>query len=165
MSVQSVSRLFEYNKWAWRRVFPSLDALSEEDYFAERPFFWQSLHGLTAHGYGAEQVWLQRLEGNSPSELPGASEFASFDELRAAWVPLWEAWGDFLGTMTESRFNDSLEYRNIEGTAYVLRVDDVLCHVFNHATEHRSQMTPVLAQLGHPTEPLGFGRFAMTRKE
>lgn len=165
MYVHSISRLFEYNKWAWRRVFPSLEALSEEEYFAERPFFWQSFHGLTAHGYGAEQVWLQRLEGHSPSRLPGASEFASFDELQAAWGPLWEAWGEFLGTLTESRFNDFLEYRNIEGTAYVLKVDDVLRHVFNHATEHRSQMTPVLAQLGHPTEPLGFGRFAMTRKE
>ncbi len=161
MSVQSVNRLFEYNKWAWRRVFPSLEALSEADYLAERPFFWQSLHGLTAHSYGAEKVWLQRLEGFSPPELPGASEFASFDEVRAAWVPLWDAWGDFLGSLTNSRFNDFLLYRNIEGTAYELRVDDVLRHVFNHATEHRSQMTPVLAQLGHPTEPLDFGRFAM----
>lgn len=165
MSVRSVSRLFEYNKWAWRRVFPSLEALSQEEYFAERPFFWQSLHGLTAHGYGAEQVWLQRLERANPTVLPGASDFASFAEVRTAWDPLWEAWGDFLGTLTDSRFDESLEYRNIEGTAYELRVEDVLRHVFNHATEHRSQMTPVLAQLGHPTEPLDFGRFAMRRKE
>lgn len=163
MSVLFAGRLFEYNKWAWRRVFPSLEAISEEEYFAERPFFWRSLHSLSVHGYGAERVWLQRLEGFS--RLPEASEFASFSDLRAAWGPLWEAWRSFLGTLADSRLDEFLQYRNTEGTEYVLRVDDVLRHVFNHATEHRSQMTPVLAQLGHPTEPLDFGRFAMTRKE
>lgn len=161
MSIEAAVRLFEYNKWAWRRVFPSLEALTVEDYFEERPFFWESLHGLTAHGYGAENVWLQRLEGRRSQGLPDAKDFLTLDEIQAAWTPLWDAWGEFLGNLTEGRLNETLLYRNIEGKQYELCVDDVLRHVFNHATEHRSQMTPVLAQLGHPTEPLDFGRFAM----
>ena len=43
-------------------------------------------------------------------------------------------------------------------------MDDALRHVFNHATEHRSQMTPLLAQLGHPTEPARLCRFAAVEK-
>ena len=39
MSVEAVKRLFSYNQWAWKRVFPSLETLPAEDYFAERPFF------------------------------------------------------------------------------------------------------------------------------
>ncbi|MYJ78969.1 MAG: hypothetical protein F4047_12680, partial [Caldilineaceae bacterium SB0670_bin_27] len=42
--------------------------------------------------------------------------------------------------------------------------DDALRPVLTHPTEHRSQMTPVLAQLGHPTEPLDYGRFAATNR-
>ncbi len=30
---------------------------------------------------------------------------------------------------------------------------------YNHATEHRSQMTPVLYRLGHGTESLDYARF------
>ena len=161
MSTEAASRLFEYNKWAWRRVFPSLEALSDDEYFAERPFFWQSIHGLTAHSYGAESVWLQRLEGHRSQGLPSAKDFATLDDIQAAWAPLWDAWGTFLGNLKDGRLNETLLYRNIEGIEYELCVDDVLRHVFNHATEHRSQLTPVLAQLGHPTEPLDFGRFAM----
>ena len=165
MSVYSVGRLFEYNKWAWQRVFPSLEALSAEEYFAERPFFWQSIHGLAAHGYGAERAWLQRIGGESPARLQEASEFATFADLREEWQTLWAEWQEFVGSLTTSRLDDTLHYRNTEGIEYMLKLDDVLRHVFNHATEHRSQMTPVLAQLGHPTEPLDYARFAMTKKQ
>jgi uncharacterized damage-inducible protein DinB len=60
--------------------------------------------------------------------------------------------------------DETLQSSNIEGIEYELKMDDVLRHVFNHATEHRSQMTPVLAQLGHPTEPLDYARFAAVEK-
>lgn len=165
MSIHSVERLLAYNGWAWRRVFPSLAALPPEEYFAERPFFWHSLHGLAAHGYGAERRWLRRVGGESPSSLPEEAEFETFSELQKAWEPLWDEWQEFLGSLTTSRLDESLHYRNTEGIEYEVKLDDVLRHVFNHATEHRSQMTPVLAQLGHPTEPLDYARFAMKKKE
>ena len=165
MSVHSVSRLFEYNKWAWQRVFPCLEALPQGEYFAERPFFWASLHGLASHGYGAEKRWLQRIGGESPSRLAGNAEFATFAELREEWYQLWAAWQAFVDSLTTSMLDETLEPRNIEGTQNVLKLDDVLRHVFNHATEHRSQMTPVLAQLGHPTEPLDYAYFAIAEKQ
>lgn len=161
MTVQSVNRLFAYNQWAWRRVFPSLAALPAAEYFAERPFFWNSLHGLAVHGFSAERNWLLRIAGESPSSLTSASEFASFAEVQAAWEPLWRDWQNLIDTLSPAALERYLHYRNTEGIGYQVVLDDVLRHVFNHATEHRSQMTPLLAQLGHPTEPLDFARFAM----
>lgn len=160
MSVHAVTRLFAYNKWAWKRVFPSLAALPAEEYFAQRPFFWDSLHGLAVHAYGAEKAWLQRLGGVSPSSLAEPSEFASFDRLQAEWPQLWDAWEAYVGGLREETLGETLRYRNTEGVEIQLIIDDLLRHVFNHATEHRSQMTPTLAQLGHPTQPLDYGRFA-----
>ena len=160
MSVHSVERLFSYNRWAWNRVFPSLAGLPAEEYFAERPFFWHSLHGLTVHGYGAERAWLQRIGGVNPSGLVSPSEFASFADLRSAWERLWGEWEEYIGTLTSSELDRSLHYRNTEGIEFYLKMDDVLRHIFNHATEHRSQITPTLAQLGQPTKPLDYARFA-----
>ena len=164
MSVQSAERLFAYNKWAWNRVFPSLAALSPEEYFAERPFFWHSLHGLAVHSYGAEAAWLQRIGGVSPSGLVSPADFATFKDLQPAWEQLWGEWQEYVGSLTPSALEEFLHYRNTEGIEYKLALDDVLRHVFNHATEHRSQMTPILAQLGQPTEPLDYARFAMVKK-
>ncbi len=164
MSVHSVDRLFEYNKWAWQRVFPSLEALPQEEYFAERPFFWGSLHGLASHGYGAEKRWLQRIGGESPSRLAGDNDFETFADLREGWFQLWAEWQEFVDSLTIGMLDETLQSRNFEGPQSVLKLDDVLRHVFNHATEHRSQMTPSLAQLGHPTEPLDYAYFAIAEK-
>ena len=164
MSVQSVERLFAYNKWAWRRVFPSIASLPAEEYLAERPFFWHSLHGLAVHGYGAERAWLQRFGGTNPTSLVSASDFATFADVRTAWDPLWDAWQEYIGSLSPSVLAEHLHYRNTEGIEFELKMDDALRHVFNHATEHRSQMTPLLAQLGHPTEPLDYARFAAVEK-
>jgi uncharacterized damage-inducible protein DinB len=160
MSVEAVKRLFSYNQWAWKRVFPSLETLPAEDYFAERPFFWDSLHGLAVHGYGAERAWLQRIGGNNPSRLVQPAEFDSFADLKAAWETLWDEWQAYVDALTASELDRKLQFRNTEGIEMYLRMDDVLRHVFNHATEHRSQITPTLAQLGYPTEPLDYARFA-----
>ena len=164
MTTRSLNRLFTYNEWAWRRVFPSLAALEAEEYFAERPFFWHSLHGLAVHGYSAEWTWLQRVRGDSPPRRPTAEDFASIDAVRAAWTPLWAEWQEFLGSLTPGALAETVRSRNAQGVEYILPVDDVLRHVINHATEHRSQMTPTLAQLGHPTDPLDYARFAAVEK-
>jgi len=163
MSVQAVKRLFSYNQWAWKRVCPSLEALPAEEYFAERPFFWDSLHGLAVHGYGAEQAWLQRIGGDFPSRLTSPSGFTTFAELQAAWETLGDEWQAYVDSLTLSELDRRLEFRNTEGVEMYILMDDVLRHVFNHATEHRRQITPTLAQLGHPTEPLDYARFANER--
>ena len=164
MSVQAVKRLFTYNQWAWKRVFPSLAAVPAEEYFAERPFFWDSLHGLAVHGYGAEQAWLQRIGGDFPSRLALPSAFTTFAELQAAWETLWDEWQAYVDSLTSNELDRRLEFRNTEGVEMSILMDDVLRHVFNHATEHRSQITPTLAQLGHPTEPLDYARFANEKR-
>lgn len=159
MAVRSVSKLFAYNEWAWQRVFPSLAALSVDDYFAERPFFWHSLHGLTVHCYAAEWIWLQRVRGTCPPRMPRPQEFTSFDDLRALWDPLRAEWQEFVDALTADALTAQIRYSNTREDELSLSLDDLLRHVMNHATEHRSQITPTLAQLGHPTEPLDYAYF------
>lgn len=165
MSIQSVEKSFAYNMWAWKRVFPSLAALPEEEYFAERPFFWESLHGLAVHGFSSERNWLLRSrDGRSPQPAT-AAEFPTFAALHSSWEPLWDAWQAFLGSLTVSELNSPVVFRSEASQSFSVLLDDVLRHVVNHGTEHRSQMTPVLAQLGHPTEPLDFAFFAISEKQ
>lgn len=40
---------------------------------------------------------------------------------------------------------------------------DSVQHIFVHSAEHRGQVTPVLYQLGLPTEPLDYIFFARRR--
>jgi len=152
--------MFEYNEWAWQRVFPSLAALPEEEYFAERPYFWHSLHGLAVHSYGADWVWLQRCRGISPTALPPRESVAGLADLRQRWEPVRAEFRAWVAEQPEGKFAQDIHYTDIAGNPYLFQLGDLLRHVMNHATEHRSQMTPTLFQLGHPTEPLDYLYFA-----
>ena len=162
MAVASMDKLYAYNEWAWQRVFPSLAAISAEAYFAERPFFWGSLHRVTVHSYGAEWIWLSRIRGETPTSLPSPDQFSSLTALRDAWDPLREEWRSFVSTLSEAALDKTFHYRNTAGQRYSILLGDLLRHVVNHATEHRSQITPIVFQLGHPTEALDYSAFAGT---
>ena len=160
MAKRGILRMFEYNEWAWQRVFPSLAALPDEEYFAERPFFWHSLHGLAVHSFGAEWVWLQRCRGVSPSALPSLESVADLADLRRRWDPLRAEFREYVAGLTDEQVAVDIVYRDTAGKPYTFGLGDLLRHVMNHATEHRSQMTPTLFQLGHPTEQLDYLYFA-----
>lgn len=160
MAQNAIVRMFEYNEWAWQRVFSSLTLLADADYFAERPFFWHSLHGLAVHSFGADWIWLQRCRGVSPSALPSRESVADVADLRRRWDPVRAEFRAYVEGLTDEQLAADVTYRDLAGTPYRFSLDDLLRHVMNHATEHRSQMTPVLFQLGHPTEPLDYLYFA-----
>ncbi|MBI1298906.1 hypothetical protein GC175_28575 [bacterium] len=156
MHINSVYRLFEYNEWAWQRVFPSLAAIPEAAYFEERPFFWGSLHKVAVHCYSAEWIWRQRILGSAPAAMVDPSKIGSLAELRERWDPLRAEWRSWVTTLNESDLAQIFHFRDTLGTPYNCSLNDLLHHLINHGTEHRSQITPIVYPLGFPTEPLDY---------
>ena len=164
MRVGYFQNLFAYNNWAWDQVFASLEQVNEREYQAERPFFWGSLHGLAVHGLTAEWIWLSRIKGESPQQMLVPADYAAFPAVKAHWMSVRQDWGKYLDSLADSDLSTSIEYRNTRGNGFTLVLQDILLHVFNHATEHRSQMTPILYQLGHPTPALDYLFFSLRHR-
>ena len=165
MTTRSLNRLFTYNEWAWRAGLPkpcrarlrrstSLSAPSSGIHSTAWPFTAIAQNGPGCGEYGAT---VRRAGQRRRISLRS-------NAVRAAWTPLWAEWQEFLGSLTPGALAETVRSRNSQGVEYNLLLDDVLRHVINHATEHRSQMTPTLAQLGYPTEPLDYARFAAVEK-
>lgn len=161
MIIKHFQQLFAYNAWAWDRVFPSLERLDPAEYHKEREVFWGSLHDLAVHALSAEWIWLRRISGDSPTALLDPADFPDFAMVRATWLPVRSEWTRLLETLTAQDLPRPVSYRTTGGTPHTLPLLDILQHVPNHATEHRSQMTPVLDALGVPTEPLDYMRFRL----
>lgn len=164
MSADSIRKLYRYNQWAWGRVWPSLEQLPDEAVKAERPFFWGSLHGLAVHGAFAEGVWLRRLHGESPQKMWDPAEFADTAAVRARWEAGNQQLQAYLAGLTDTDLARLIHYKNTQGETFSLAQGDILQHLANHGTEHRSQMTPILFQLGVPTPPLDFMIFCLNDK-
>ena len=72
MSIALIREHYDYHHWANRRLFDLASGLGEgvtRDMGAHWSF--PTLKGMFAHIYGADNVWLTRWKGSSPSRLSG----------------------------------------------------------------------------------------------
>lgn len=161
MIADQMRKLFAFNDWAWQRVFASVEKLSEEAYREPRLLFEGSIHATLVHCLAAESIWLSRLEGISPNSLFDPHEFGSFQAVHDKWQTIAANWDRFLRNLSDEQCAQMVEYRNTRGNGFSLLTVDILQHVVNHATEHRSQLTPLLYELGAATLPLDYMLFQL----
>ncbi|MCB0034283.1 MAG: DinB family protein [Anaerolineales bacterium] len=161
MISSQIQRQFTYHQWAWRHVFASLKQVDEATYKEERPFFWGSMHGTVAHGLAADFVWLNRCQGHSPQKLPTAKEFANLEAILEQLAIVWDDWEALLRSYSDEDYGRIIHYTTTEGFERQARLVDIVQHMVNHGTEHRSQLTPVLYELGFPTPELDFIYFSL----
>ncbi len=163
MIANQMRKLFAFNNWAWDRVFDSVEKLPAEAYHAPRQLFEGSIHATLVHGFSAEYIWLARCEGSSPEALFDPRDYAGFAAVRESWQPVTDKWRGYVQELSDEECAQIIAYRNTRGNGFSLPLVDILQHVVNHATEHRSQLTPILYHLELPTQPLDYMRFQLRR--
>lgn len=159
MVADQIRRLFAYNTWAWQHVYAKVEQLDPAAYHAPRPVFHDSVHGLLVHALFAEHVWYERCQGNSPVAIWAPDSFADFTAVRNQWGPVRHQWANYLQWLGDEECKQFIDYRTTEGISFSMRLLDILQHVINHSTEHRSQIALILFQLGLSTEPLDYARY------
>ena len=154
VSLELIRGLYDYHRWANRRLFDVAAALGEDAAGREvgKQFSVPTLTRMFGHLYGADWVWLQRWKGTSPSTLPGA-EFRTLAEVRGQWDPLEAEQRAFVHGLDANDLWRIVEYRNTEGKAFTAPLAALLQHVPNHATHHRSEIATMLTMLsGSPPD-------------
>ena len=150
------NKLYTYNTWAWGEVLNSLEQLDDKVLKAEGGFFWGSLHGMAVHGLAAEVIWLERLNGNSPKALLDPNDYPDIASIRTHWQVIGPQLHKIYAAHSMENSAETMTYTSTEGTENTVNIAELLQHIINHGTEHRSQMTPVLYNEGVATVPLDF---------
>ena len=154
MSVTLVREHYDYHHWANRRLFDLAAGLGA-GLTREMGAHWSfpTLKGMFAHIYGADNIWLTRWKGSSPSRLLGDADFASMTDLRARWDALEAEQRAFVAGLTEADLPRPLSYRNTEGKEFQVALGALLQHVVNHATHHRSEAATMITLIsGSPPD-------------
>jgi uncharacterized damage-inducible protein DinB len=138
-----------YNIWANKLMIDITLAQDVAILDTEVVSSFPSLRQTVYHTWGAESIWLQRLQlAEHPVWEP--TEFAgTFEEACAAWQ---QASNDLL-QFVEKQYDDSalihvFQYYDLKKNSYKTPVYQALHHVFNHGTYHRGQLITMLRQLG-----------------
>lgn len=158
MQAEFFRTLFEYNRWANRKVLDAAATVSAADYFAPAPgLSFASLHATLVHALVAEIVWLARWQGTSPPEALrdaravepiATTAIPDFATLRRLYAEEEAKQASFFRDLTDEQAHAPLHYRMSSGQAFEQPLDELIAHFINHGTQFRSEAAVRLTQLG-----------------
>jgi uncharacterized damage-inducible protein DinB len=136
-----------FNHWAHIRLLDLIGTLSEEQQHAIIPSSFDSLYKTVFHVWGAESLWLGRLN-QAPITITGDPFNESMEKLSTALETVDQLWVEWVASKEDDQLVKKLHYHNKAGLAFYQSYDLLLQHIFNHSTYHNGQMVTMLRALG-----------------
>lgn len=154
MNLHDISYLLAFDAWATRKILDAIEAdggVDEATWSATNAIDERGLGGILVHHLGASQRWRNGLAETGESPRPERGPLPAATAFRAAWDAEWAARDAWLETL-----DDAWLARSDEGVPFW----QMLAHVVNHGTQHRSEAAALLTAVGHSPGDLDMIFFA-----
>ena len=139
MNPAEIRYLFDYDRWATERILARLDGVPDDVWARNDAVGERGLGSILIHQLGAAQRWRNAIQHSDVQPRPELEPLPSVDQLRSWWADEWAAVADWMPTITQGLL-DHVE----QGVA----VWQMLAHVINHGTQHRSEAALILTEIG-----------------
>ncbi|WP_276355349.1 DinB family protein [Cohnella caldifontis] len=146
MNRDDIVELYDYNIWANGRILGHLKTLPEDVFHREVNLGFKSVADVIGHIAAADEVWLTRLEGSSPSSL-ASKPFANVEEAERSMHRIQSRIRQILSSVDD--MEQPVIYRNTKGDEFRNSISEIARHVVNHGTYHRGNVSTILRALGH----------------
>ena len=143
-----VTRMMTFHHWATGKAFDAVAGLSPEELDRKWGGSFGTARALLKHIVGADQLWIERLNGNSPKSMPEFPGSYAGQQFRDEWRKLEARERSFMDALTPAQLAKDLTYTNLKGETFSRPLPDILYHLVNHGTYHRGQITHLLRDLG-----------------
>lgn len=143
-----IEDLVQYHHWANQRVMVPLRTLTPEQWEETHPSSFNSLRRTVLHLWDAEQLWLKRIEGESPLGWPSAGFTGDGAALLNGWSATTQRLVDFVQGKEEDALAVIITYQNTHGDTYRQPIYEILLHLLHHGSYHRGQLITLLRQAG-----------------
>jgi uncharacterized damage-inducible protein DinB len=155
MNAEAFHYIYDYhfaeNRVIWDKV---LSSVTYVQFIQDSDYAHGSLRDQIIHLMDVDDVWFSQLRRVKPSEPFEPADFDDRDDLRAHWDRVEQGMRAYLAALQD----EMLFARPIEEPEEDrdLLVWQVLLHVVNHGTDHRSQILRSLHDLGVETSSQDF---------
>jgi uncharacterized damage-inducible protein DinB len=140
--------LFAFNAWANRRIVGAVEALTTEQFTKPMGSSFSSVRDTLVHIWAVEWIWLERLQGRSPTSFPDAKEYVDLVSMRQPWTDIENNWLEYVSRLDERELEEEVDYQTMSFGASRNPRWQMMQHVVNHGTYHRGQVTTIVRQLG-----------------
>jgi len=148
MNKQDILLLYQYNQWTDKKILDAVAKVTQEQFLAPASFPYGGLQSTLVHALFAEWIWRQRWEGTSPSQRFKPEDFPTFESLRARWAEEEKLLMAFVENLTDERLNSKVNYKATDGTPYAEILWQLMVHVVNHGTQHKTEAAAMLTDFG-----------------
>ena len=158
-----IRNLYAYNEWANNLVLKAALALSEEQLRQESGVSMGSTFANLAHVVRAQMGWLGFWRTGERQPVPEPPETGAREWLQQAYERSHDELRGFVETLTDEGLGRTLERTDGEGKVHRWQLWQLMAHVANHGTQHRSETALALTALGRSPGDLDYGFFCDVR--
>ncbi len=151
MQHADIRYLFAYDRWATEKVLDATVGVDERTWSATNAIDARGLGGILVHHLGATQRWRNGLAETGLTPRPEREPLPTIEALRASWELEWTTYASWLHGL-----DDAWLQQIDEGVPFW----QMLAHVVNHGTQHRSEAAALLTAVGHSPGDLDMIYFA-----
>jgi uncharacterized damage-inducible protein DinB len=146
---RSITTLYDYTYWARDHVLGAAKPLGGSGLDATPLAGLGSLRAILVHTLSAEWIWRSRWQGTSPPAMLRAGDFPTFQAIGDRWHEEECQMRTFLSTLRDEDLQRVIASTNTRGHQRTGVLWQLLMHVVNHGTQHRSEAAAILTALGH----------------
>ncbi len=139
MQADEIRTLYDYDRWATRKVLAQLPGLDSEVWSRTNVVDERGLGGILVHQLGAMQRWRHGFMEDGKEPRPEDEPLPAVEELIAMYEAEWREFDAWLPTLTDRFVNHVYEG---------VPVWQMLVHVVNHGTQHRAESAALLTAEG-----------------
>jgi uncharacterized damage-inducible protein DinB len=163
MSVEMIRGLYDYHRWANRRLFDVALERGEEAVTRDMGPQWSfpTVLRMFGHIYGADAIWLARWRGKPLPAMPGG-DIPTMGALRQAWDAFGADQRGYIEALSEADLARVLDYKNQSGVPQRAPLWKLIQHVVNHATHHRSEINTMLTLISGSPPDTGINSYLLT---
>jgi uncharacterized damage-inducible protein DinB len=142
--------LYDYNYWANQRYLKAARTLSDEQFFRKQGQSGDSVYGTFLHMLSTETVWLKRWRGEGPKTDLASADFPTLAAIQENWAELEKDMRTFLEAQDEQSLLKDTVCIGFNGGTFHLLLWQMMAHVPNHNTHHRSELAAMFTSMHVP---------------
>lgn len=139
-----LTTLFAHNAWANLKLLDFCAALSDAQLDATAIGCFGSIRDTLVHIVGAEESYVDRVNGRLPAQPLPRDQFPGFEQLKD--VARWAA--DEMLQLALSARVDSRVRQRAPRMLIEYNLASLMMQALTHSTEHRTQISAIITQLG-----------------
>jgi uncharacterized damage-inducible protein DinB len=150
MKTNEINMIFDYNFWAFERVWESICQISDEQFVEQIDYSTGSIRNIVVHIMSANRNWMARLKAAEITPRLVYEDFISLSQTKTKWNELRKELLDYLNFLTQEQLEETVSWElPARGLKSANSRWEILLHLANHATDHRAQILALLHQHFH----------------